>query len=519
MFAINAGLSRVLRVAHRSTPSNFATTKYACQRLVFDVVGKRTLFVGCRQPVFRSTLLFSGKLISRSLKGSAILQKSRWQTLKDNNPRWFLTTWPKLRLLFRFTRVSILLVMFGGLCTTLGRITLLDNPEEYYEATLRELLFDGYINKFVIVHENLPLAAEAKKLGSPFVNKYDDEGEVHTHATGSDDPVWRYAQITQRVFVNIKKGAIIFSEDMRRLLLEEFDEIPKDNMTKADIKELRSEMLGDVTTRLQKLKQPWTVVVTDDPVPNAFVIGLLPRYVFVTKGLFEEFAHNEHELAMVLGHELSHYLLGHTRDGVAEMALFKGLVIAALSVVDISGGLGSLALELLLPVLGDGLEKKYSRDHENEADACGIAIVASSCYDPDQAVHMFERMRAFEKSMGGGNGLRMLCTHPDPGGRLKTVTGLVDDVMDLLGHNNCYTTEVQVGDFVSTMKEALGAEKIEKEVKVLKLEVWDWGHKNATHPHTVDIKKEGRWVKADDGQGQPYWWHTKTRETTRSPQT
>lgn len=38
---------------------------------------------------------------------------------------------------------------------------------------------------------------------------------------------------------------------------------------------------------------------------------MLPHKIFVTTGLFDKFVNNDDELAMILGHEVSHLIRGH----------------------------------------------------------------------------------------------------------------------------------------------------------------------------------------------------------------
>ena len=78
------------------------------------------------------------------------------------------------------------------------------------------------------------------------------------------------------------------------------------------------EVAGDEAARAQletKLRAlhslPWKFVVIDDPSVNAFVAEMLPGYVFVHRGLLEQFDRDEAQLSFILAHELSHYLLDH----------------------------------------------------------------------------------------------------------------------------------------------------------------------------------------------------------------
>eukprot|EP00965_Chrysotila_dentata_P095694 3163106-Pleurochrysis_carterae.AAC.3 len=58
---------------------------------------------------------------------------------------------------------------------------------------------------------------------------------------------------------------------------------------------------ADKLKALQRLH--WQFIVIDDDVHNAFVVDLLPGYVFVHRGLVETM--NEEELSFIIAHELS----------------------------------------------------------------------------------------------------------------------------------------------------------------------------------------------------------------------
>ena len=63
----------------------------------------------------------------------------------------------------------------------------------------------------------------------------------------------------------------------------------------------------------KKLKGSWHIIVSDNKTPNAFVTEVCPRRIFVNSGIFDLIATDD-ELAMVLSHEVSHLLCGHTQS-------------------------------------------------------------------------------------------------------------------------------------------------------------------------------------------------------------
>jgi len=74
----------------------------------------------------------------------------------------------------------------------------------------------------------------------------------------------------------------------------------------------------------------WSYVLISSPIPNAFVSAMLPQKIFVTTGLFDKFVKNDDELAMILGHEVSHLIEAHfQKSNIAESCL-RGLELVIL---------------------------------------------------------------------------------------------------------------------------------------------------------------------------------------------
>ncbi len=62
----------------------------------------------------------------------------------------------------------------------------------------------------------------------------------------------------------------------------------------------------------QTSQTKWKFVLIDVPMVNAFVSETTPYTIYVTTALLENVVSNDDELALVLGHELSHLLLAHS---------------------------------------------------------------------------------------------------------------------------------------------------------------------------------------------------------------
>ncbi len=129
-----------------------------------------------------------------------------------------------------------------------------------------------------------------------------------------------------------------------------------------------------------------TVLRSDDV--NAFVLP--GGFIFLTDALVNHCENNKDELAFVIAHEMGHVVKGHAFDRmIAEHS------IQVISTWLRAGGLlGNAAKQATLKFL----KTQYSRDNEHEADDFGIRLTMAGGYDPQGAVHMFERLKALGES-------------------------------------------------------------------------------------------------------------------------
>eukprot|EP00127_Corallochytrium_limacisporum_P001155 Clim_evm7s43 gene=Clim_evmTU7s43 len=130
------------------------------------------------------------------------------------------------------------------------------------------------------------------------------------------------------------------------------------------------------------------VHIVQDSTPNAFVTGA--GSVYVNTGLFDV-ATNEHEMALVLGHEIGHYVARHFSENVVIAAALR--VVTA--VVDPQSALLPAILEVAVSL-------PKSRTMESEADQIGLMLMANACYDITQAKPFWEKMAVVEDDARNG---------------------------------------------------------------------------------------------------------------------
>jgi hypothetical protein len=163
---------------------------------------------------------------------------------------------------------------------------------------------------------------------------------------------------------------------------------------------------------VQKLKGDWHYIVIDSPSVNAFVSDLCPRRIFVHEGLFEQCRPTDDELAMVLGHEVSHLILGHVKHK-NDLHFTVGFVaLISMSFFDPSGVTGFL-FDYCLEKLSGFLEAAHSREAEKEADLLGIEIAAAACYDTAKGAKIFNKFDV----LSGHSCVDWSSTHPSSSSR------------------------------------------------------------------------------------------------------
>src|SRR5213594_710914 len=181
--------------------------------------------------------------------------------------------------------------------------------------------------------------------------------------------------------------------------------------------------------------------VMSDPTLNAFA---MPNgRVYVHSGLLSRLD-NEAQLAMILGHEMTHVTSRHalrfTRDATNKQILFTVLAVATSIVVAAASGsraksgdyVGAAVLSQTANViLGIGLQlaaiaaiNGYGRDLEREADAGGMEKLVRAGYDPKEAPKVFQLLLSQSKE-GGSLEAFFFGSHPKLTERVETTSELV----------------------------------------------------------------------------------------------
>ncbi len=164
------------------------------------------------------------------------------------------------------------------------------------------------------------------------------------------------------------------------------------------------------------LDQGYRFVVLDSDEVNAFAVPTGPLYI--TRGLLEV-VESDAELATILGHELSHAELHHSRKQYEQMQQLSWL--ALLATVATGTGWAYYAANFF----GTLVSRGYSREFEMEADRQGMWMAFGAGYDPEDFRLTLQKFKDLEKVRPRG-GIAWFHTHPGSDDRISQVNGILD---------------------------------------------------------------------------------------------
>ncbi|KAI0462978.1 hypothetical protein LJB42_003782 [Komagataella kurtzmanii] len=246
------------------------------------------------------------------------------------------------------------------------------------------------------------------------------------------------APITKRkrlLWINPKWETIIGEQSYSQLIAENRDKIlPENHPTVIRVKKIMNKIikagsavaqdsqLSEDTSSLKPManrsttdNMNWKVHVIHDSTqpPNAFVLP--GGKVFVISSILPICA-NDDGLATVLAHEYAHQLARHTGENLSKMPFYALLNLVLFTIT------GSSSLNRIL--LQTAVQMPASREMETEADYIGLMLMSQSCYDPQEAPRLWQRMAEHEKSgaaRGMGSVPEFLSTHPASRRRIQNM--------------------------------------------------------------------------------------------------
>ena len=147
----------------------------------------------------------------------------------------------------------------------------------------------------------------------------------------------------------------------------------------------------------------WDVNVIQSDQANAFCLpgGKMAVYT----GLMPV-AQNADAMAVVMGHEIAHALLRH---GAQRMAQQKLAQIGQMARRDERHG--RRQQQMVMAAMGYGVLLPYARSHETQADEVGLMLAAAACFNPQEAMPLWERMSRAGRRQAPPE---FASTHPEP---------------------------------------------------------------------------------------------------------
>lgn len=128
-----------------------------------------------------------------------------------------------------------------------------------------------------------------------------------------------------------------------------------------------------------------------------------------TNSIICSFLHIPDGMAAVLGHEIAHQFARHS----AEKLSFSKIVLALQLTLWLFGiDPAFLANQLALNFV---ILKPFSRKCEVEADEIGLQLMAQACFNPQEAVALWQRM----ETAGGSGPPQFVSTHPSHKNRVE----------------------------------------------------------------------------------------------------
>ncbi|ABF07033.1 peptidase family M48 [Cupriavidus metallidurans CH34] len=163
----------------------------------------------------------------------------------------------------------------------------------------------------------------------------------------------------------------------------------------------------------------WEINLIRSKQVNAFCMpgGKMAVY----SGLLDELNLTDDEVAMVMGHEISHALEEHARQRAAQ-AEISNLGANVVSQLTGFGNLGNMDIGSNAKMLS----LRFSRQEETEADLIGMDIAARAGYDPRAAITLWQKMGAVLKA-----GDEFTSTHPSGRSRIAVLQAHMNEVLPL----------------------------------------------------------------------------------------
>lgn len=178
------------------------------------------------------------------------------------------------------------------------------------------------------------------------------------------------------------------------------------------------EILAKLLMQLPNQPNPTPkVAVLETPTTNAYALPHGALYIHA--GLLLQLE-NDAEVAVVLGHELSHFLNRHALKSKRQAANTSAKALySSLFVTTITGGLGAMFVQDFMD-WELSVTSGYSQQLESEADDQSLKMILAAGYDPAAAPSLFRKLLAsVDDEDKGDSHSQLYASHPKLTDRLN----------------------------------------------------------------------------------------------------
>jgi predicted Zn-dependent protease len=166
----------------------------------------------------------------------------------------------------------------------------------------------------------------------------------------------------------------------------------------------------------------WEVNMINSSELNAFCMA--GGKIIFYSGLIRQLNLTDEEIAVVMGHEISHALREHSREQVSQAMAAQSAIGLGAALFGFGQGSADIAGTLYQSLVAT----RFSRTDENEADRMGLELSARAGYDPRAGVTLWQKML---KANSGGSPPVFLSSHPTEASRVQQIEGLLPTVLPL----------------------------------------------------------------------------------------
>ena len=154
----------------------------------------------------------------------------------------------------------------------------------------------------------------------------------------------------------------------------------------------------------------WEVNLIGSKQINAFCMpgGKIAFYY----GILDQLKLSDDEVAMIMGHEMTHALREHAREQMGKTMATRGAIELGSAILGLGNG-----GRLLAGMGGQLLTLQFGRADETEADLVGLELAARAGYDPRAGITLWQKMAAANKR----SQVELLSTHPSGPTRISDI--------------------------------------------------------------------------------------------------